>query len=402
VRGGIGIFYNRISEDVILQAIRFNGLNQKQFVVTDPTVLDLFPAVPAINLLDAFAQPQTRRAISSNLAPSYSVRGSLSIERQVLKDLKLSLSYSYGRSLRTLRTVNVNAPLAGSFNPAQPTSGVRPLGQSVGNILESESNGRSRYDSLNLSANGKVSKVSFWANYSLNKSRSTDSGTSGSAFDPYDFSHEWGRANFDIRHWLWAGADYQTRSGFSVNTFIVANSGIPFNVITGHDANGDTFFTERPAFATDLNKPGVIVTPLGAFDPNPSPGQKIIPRNFGQGPAFFSVNLGVSKVIKFGRAIPPKTPPAAANGNVVTATAPAATNQKPPAKPPVQRPYQLSFSIYANNVLNHVNKGTPVGNMASPYFLKSTGTSAMFFFGPGGAGGSGGNCQISLRVRLGF
>src|SRR5438477_6244073 len=194
---------------------------------------------------------------------------------------------------------------------------------------------------------------------------------------------------------------YQTRSGFSVNTLIIANSGPPFNIITGHDTNGDTFFTERPAFATDLNKPGVIVTPLGAFDPNPSRGQTIIPRNFGQGPAFFSVNLGVSKVIKFGRAIPPKAPPA--NANVVTATAPTtAGNQKPPAKPPVQRPYQLSFSIYTNNVLNHANKGTPVGNMASPYFLKSTGTSGMFFFGPGGAGGPGGNRQISLRVRFGF
>ncbi len=400
VRGGFGIFYNRVSEDLILQALRFNGLNQKQFVVTDPTVLDLFPAVPAISLLDAFAQPQTRRVISSDLAPNYSLRGSLSIERQLSKNLKLALGYAYGRTLRAQRTVNVNAPLAGSFNPAQPTSGVRPLGQSAGNILESESNGRSRYDSLSVTANGKVSKVSFWANYSLNKTRSTDNGTSGSPFDPYDFSHEWGRASFDVRHWLWAGTDYQTRSGFSVSTFIIANSGPPFNVITGHDTNGDTFFSERPAFATDLNKPGVIVTPLGAFDPNPSPGQRVIPRNFGQGPAFFSVNLGVSKVIKFGRAIPPKAPPA--NASVVTATAPTtAGNQKPPAKPPVQRPYQLSFSIYANNVLNHANKGTPVGNMASPYFLKSTGTSGMFFFGPSG-GGSGGNRQISLRVRLSF
>src|SRR3989440_3125931 len=401
VRGGLGIFYNRIAEDLILQALRFNGLNQKQFVVTDPTVLDLFPAVPAINLLDAFAQPQTRRVISSDLAPNYSLRGSLSIERQLSKNLKLALGYAYGRTLRTQRTVNVNAPLAGSFNPTQPTSGVRPLGQSAGNILESESNGRSRYDSLSVTVNGKVSKVTFWANYSLNKTRSTDNGTSGSPFDPYDFSHEWGRASFDVRHWLWAGTDYQTRSGFSVNTFIIANSGPPFNIITGHDTNGDTFFTERPAFATDLNKPGVIVTPLGAFDPNPSRGQTIIPRNFGQGPTFFSVNLGVSKVIKFGRAIPPKTPPAAANGNVVPATAPATTDQKSPAKPPVQRPYQLSFSIYANNVLNHTNKGTPVGNMASPYFLKTTGTSGMFFFGPSGAG-LGGNRQISLRVRFGF
>ena len=89
VRGGIGIFYNRIYEDLILQAHRFNGLNQQQFVVTDPSVLDLFPAIPAIGLLDAFAQPQTRRFLGSDLAPGYSLRSSLSLEHQVSKDFQV-------------------------------------------------------------------------------------------------------------------------------------------------------------------------------------------------------------------------------------------------------------------------------------------------------------------------
>jgi len=40
--------------------------------------------------------------------------------------------------------------------------------------------------------------------------------------------------------------------------------------------------------------------------------------------------------------------------------------------------------------------------MASPYFLKSNGTSGMFFFGPGGDGESGGDRQITLRVKFSF
>jgi len=402
IRGGIGVFYNRFSEDLILSAARFNGTNQKQYVVTDPAVLDLFPAIPAIAALDAFAQPQTRRRLGLDVQPSRSLRGTIGIEHQVSKNFRFEIGYSYGRTLHALRSVNINAPLPGTFNPLVPNSGVRPLGQSAGNIWQYQSDGRSRYDNAYFNTSGSFHKIGFWATYVWSKTWSTDNGTSGSPFDPYDFSHEWSRANYDIRHRFYSSANYQTKSGWSVNTFIVGNTGAPFNITTGHDTNGDTFFTERPAFATDLNKPGVIVTSLGAFDPNPLPGQRIIPRNFGRGPAFFSASLAVSKVIKFGRAIPAKVQPAAANGNVVTATPPATTNQKPPPKPPVQRPYQLSFSIYANNVLNHVNKGTPVGNMASPYFLKSTGTSGMFFFGPGGAGGSGGNRQISLRVRLSF
>jgi hypothetical protein len=398
IRGGIGIFYNRISEGTILQARRFNGLNQKQFVVSDPAVLDLFPSIPAIDQLDAFAQPQTRRLLAADLAPNSSLRASINVEHELPYKLRLNVGYSYARTYRAGRTLNINAPLAGTYNPAVPSSGVRPLGNAAGNILESRSNGRQINNSLNVGLNGTIKKISFWSGYSLNKTRASDNGTSGSSFDPYDFSQEWGRASYDIRHWFNAGANYQTKSGFSVNMFMIANSGPPFNITTGKDTNGDTFFTERPAFATDLSKPGVMVTPLGAFDPNPVAGQRIIPKYFGQGPSFFSVNIGISKTFKFGPAIQAKTPPSAANGNVVTA----AGSQKPPPKPQIQRPYALAFSIYASNALNHTSRGNLVGNMASPYFLRSNGTSGFFFFGPGGGGGSGGNRQITLRVRLSF
>jgi hypothetical protein len=410
VRGGFGVFYYRISEDLTLNALRFNGLNQQLFVVTDPSVLDRFPIadpaapdvpqlVPAINSLAAFAQPQTRRFINPNLAPLASLRSSFSLEHQFPYNLKLSLNYSHSHTLRALRTVNINAPLGGTYNPALPTSGVRPLGQTAGNILEYQANGRSINDSVGVSINGTVKKVNFWGSYYWNKGRSTDTGTSGSPVDAYDFSREWGRPQYDARHFFYASGDYRTAFGLSLNTFVIANSGNPFNITTGKDTNGDTLFTERPAFATDLGKPGVIVTPLGAFDPNPAPGQRIIPRNFGHGPGMVSVNLGVAQVIKFGPAIPPKTSPAPAT---VVASNSGANSGKPPAKQPIQRPYSLSFSIYASNLFNRTNKGNPVGNMASPFFLKSTATSGQFFFGPGGGGGAAGNRQVSLRVRFSF
>jgi hypothetical protein len=68
----------------------------------------------------------------------------------------------------------------------------------------------------------------------------------------------------------------------------------------------------------------------------------------------------------------------------------------------VQRPYSLVFSVYVSNALNRTNASTPVGNMTSPFFLKSTSTSGFFFFGPGGGGGASGNRQITLRMRLSF
>jgi hypothetical protein len=391
----VGLFYNRISEDVTLQSLRFNGSTQQQFLVTDPVVLDLFPVVPSIDLLDAFAQPQIRRVVSDDLRPSRSFRAMFTVERQLTQTIKLSATYSHAHTVDTQRSVNINAPLGGTFVPGQPNSGIRPLGLSEGNIFEYQSTGHSIGNSLNINVNGNLNKANFWGGYSLGKQRNTDGGNSGSPFDAYDFTQEWARSNFSTISFVYAGAYFQASHGISVHLFTIANSGQPFNITTGRDTNGDTAFSERPAFATDLNKHGVVVTPLGAFDPNPTLGQQIIPRNFGRGPAFISVNLGLEKVFKFGKAIEPKTPPAPPKTTDANATA-----RKPQSKPPLQRPYTLGFSIYTSNLFNRTNKGVPVGNMSSPYFLKSASGSNNFVFGPGG--GSGGNRLITLRMRFSF
>ncbi|HEV2834120.1 MAG TPA: TonB-dependent receptor, partial [Pyrinomonadaceae bacterium] len=403
IRGAAGIFYNRISEDLTLQTLRFDGVHQQQFLVTDPAVLNLFPVVPPIDLLDDFSQPQLRRVLSDDLRTSRSLRLMLSVERLLPRNIRLAITYFHNRIGRAQRAVNINAPLGGTFIPGLPNSGVRPLGNEAGNIYEYQSNGRIIGNSLNVNVNGNLKKLSFWSGFSLGKSRGSDNGVTGAPFDAYDFSHEFARNPFGPLIFSYGGGSYQAPYGINLNSFVYATSGRPFNITTGRDTNGDTNFSERPAFATDLNEPGVVVTPYGAFDPTPSPGQTIIPKNFGRGPGVVTFSLGVSKTIKFGKAIEPKAPPPG-GPSTTSATAPAApsspgTPAKPPAKPPVQRPYSLTFSLYANNVFNRNNRGAPVGNMASPFFLQST-TGVNVFFGPGG--GSGGNRTITVRMRLSF
>lgn len=394
-RGGAGIFYNRVSEDITLQANRFDGTNQQQFLVTSPVVLDLFPLVPPVELLDAFAQPQIRRVISDDLATWRSLRLMFTVERLLPANLKLSLTYMHTRTDRTQRVVNINAPLGGTFIPGLPNSGVRPLGAEAGNVLEYQATGRFVGNNFFVNINGTLKKINFWGGYHLNKTRTTDGGTSGSPFDAYDFSQEFARSPFSALNFFYSGGSYTAPGGINLNLFVMGRSGSPFNITTGRDTNGDTFFSERPAFANDLSEPGVVVTPLGAFDPTPSPGQTIIPRNFGRGPGLVSVNLGIGKSIKFGKAIEPKAPPPGA-----ARTTSAGGDQKPPPKPPIQRPYAVMFSLYANNILNRTNKGIPVGNMTSPFFLQSPSGSNNFSFGPGS--GSGGNRMITVRVRLSF
>ena len=395
IRGGFGIFYNRISEDITLNATRFNGTNQQQFLVTDPAVLDLFPLVPPVEILDSFSQPQVRRVIDDDLASFRSLRAMFTVERVLPKNVRVSFSYSHSRFQRLMRTVNINAPLGGTFIPGVPNSGVRPFGNDAGNIFEYQSTGRSVGNSFNFNINGTLMKINFFGGYAFGKNKGTDPGNSGSPFDAYDFSNEFARSNFSSLNFAHFGWNYTAPHGISLSMFGVANSGQSFNITTGRDTNGDTLFTERPSFASDPNEPGVIMTPFGPLDPTPSPGDKIIPRNIGRAPGFVSVSASMGKSFKFGPAIEPKAPlPGAPR------TTDAGAPQTPPKPPPIQRPYTLQFSINANNVFNRTNAGLPVGNMTSPYFLKSPSASSTFFFGPGG--GSSGNRTIYLRVRLSF
>ena len=184
-------------------------------MVTDPAVLNLFPLIPPIEALSAFKLPQTRRQLSPDLTAYTSVRGSVSVEHQINKNYRLTISYAFGRITNALRVVNINAPLGGTYNPLDPTSGVRPLGKSAGNILEYQSSGYNRYQQLNFNFNGMLfKKVGFYASYNLGKTNSIDTGSSGSPLDAYDFSNEWARGNYDIRHRFYTSLNWQNKTGW--------------------------------------------------------------------------------------------------------------------------------------------------------------------------------------------
>jgi hypothetical protein len=72
--------------------------------------------------------------------------------------------------------------------------------------------------------------------------------------------------------------------------------------------------------------------------------------------------------------------------------------------------YSLQFSLNFQNLFNHVNLGSPVGNLSSPFFGQSLSLNGGFGgFGPGGGGGGGvgggsgvGNRRVTAQVRFNF
>jgi hypothetical protein len=323
-RGGFGVFYSRVGDNLTLQANRFNGVNQQQFIVSQrsvpgvcgsssssncasaetvatiraqnalaATILNNFPAVPTVEQLTPFRTALITRRLADDIQAPYSIQSTASVERQLPYNVTLTLNYINTRTLHLLRSRNVNAPL----------NGVRPLGDAAGNVYQFESSGVLNQNQFIVFANTRLSpRFTFGVNYALNKVNSDTDGPNTFPADNYDLSGEYGRAANDIRHRFNLFGNIESPFlGLRFNPFITAFSGRPFNITTGLDNNNDTTFNDRPAFA-DVQTPAsdLRVTPYGDFDIRPKPGQTIIPRNYGQATSFFSVNMRVSRTIGFG------------------------------------------------------------------------------------------------------
>ncbi|HLM54650.1 MAG TPA: carboxypeptidase regulatory-like domain-containing protein, partial [Pyrinomonadaceae bacterium] len=404
IRGGFGVFFERFGENFTLQAERQNGVNQRQFIVTGATQqgIDLLESIvftpggtvvnpPTVESLSAFERSQAVRRVAADLRTPYTMQTSLSVERQLPYRITVSLSYIGARTLHVLRSRNLNAPLLGANGlPMRDASNnlVRPS-PALGNIFQYESSGRFNQHQFVVNVNNRFSqKFTVFSNYVYNRARSDTDGAFSFPSNPYDLSGEYGRSTQDTRHRFFLGGAINALPwGVRLNPFLVANSGRPFNIIVGRDINLDTQFTERPAFA-DSQTPACPAganplncdlreTRFGRFDVNPKPGQTIIPRNFGQGPSFFTVNLRASKTIGFGEVVN-----AAAGrqgrggggggrggggrggggrggGGRGGGRGGGGGGESLGGGERTEHRYNMTFSVNVQNLLNHPNEGTP-------------------------------------------
>jgi len=427
IRAGGGIFYTYLDSGITSETIRLDGGHQEQFVIQQPA---FFANIPANLENGTTSRLPTIRRKAAGLNDPYSIVASVSYERPLPFKMVGSATYTWTRGVHLLRTRNINAPIG--FENGVP---VFPF-EGTGPILEYESNGLSTRNEMRINVRtGFSQKVTLFANYTLASTQSNTDGANSNPANPYDLSIEWGRASSDIRHNFFVGGSIAAPWGLRFNPFIVATTGRPFNITTGRDNNRDNQYSDRPSFA-NAGDPGAIVTPFGIFNPDPLPGEVIIPRNFGQGPAFVSANLGLSKTFGFGP--PPNNFP-----SMSAKATQGAQDQKENPQPQNQRAgnrggnqnrggaaggfpggaavammragggggnmlmmggagdvrhkYNLTFSVTANDIFNHVNYSGFGTVLTSPFFGLPYST-----VGSRGPFGGGGSRRIDLGLRFGF
>ncbi|HEY5055950.1 MAG TPA: carboxypeptidase regulatory-like domain-containing protein, partial [Acidobacteriaceae bacterium] len=266
LRAGTGIFYTRFGASNIMQAERQNGVSQQQYVVASPM---FYPAIPPASGLGQQNLPSVYK-IDPSFHSAYGFMNSIGVDHPLGSHGSISVQYFYNRTIHALITRNANAPLPGTYNPAVPTSGVRPLGTTQ-NVYEYESEGLARMNRLTMNVNFRTkNQFSIYGYYQF---RHRDSDANGFVSNSYDVAADYGRASQDQRHSFYVSMSSPLLyDRIHLGTYMQATSGLPFNITLPQDLNGDSQFNDRPTFATDLTRPSVVKTEWGTFDTNPMAG----------------------------------------------------------------------------------------------------------------------------------
>ncbi len=373
-RAGFGIFYDRFGLANTMTALRRNGVRQQQYIVTNP---QFFPSLPELSSLVGFQSIQVREQVSPNLVAPALYHWMISLERQLPRNTTIAVTFLNSHYLHMLRSRDINAPFPGSYDPAAPGSGVYPLGP-VGAVFLMESSGLYKQRQLIVNVNSRANKnVSLTGSYSLSRAMSNTDGIGTFPANPYSMAGEYGPASTDIRHRMTLGGSITTKWNVIFSPLIYITSGPPFDITAGRDIYGTTLFNGRPGIATDPNKADVIPTVYGLLDPNPTPGDRILHRNYGRGPGTIFFNAHLGKAVKLG----PK-PAEGAGGREAG------------------RPYTFTITMEMVNLLNHTNPGPIIGNITSPLFGRANQPA-------GGAGFAGfseaaNNRRFELQLRLSF
>jgi len=464
LRAGSGFFYDRFSLSNVLNAERFNGINDLAFTITNPqfypnnstTNPNNYPfvgipipgeaALQAANMAGA-----TIYKIDPNLHAPTQLQSAVSIDRQLPHNVTMSVQYLNTRGSHTLFSngININAPYPGSYVPPSvglPAQGLYPYGQAAGIIDEYSTSGIYKQNQFVVNSNARINaRFSLFGYYVYGR---VNSDANASPSNPYNLAQDYGRASYDIRHQANVNGSIMAPYGIRFSPNIGIRSSPPYNIVTGLDDYGTTVLNQRPAFIpAGSNLPDCSARPEAGGAPcivniassavarsggatgfvvNPTSGMKIIPINYGTAFPQYNINMRISRTWGFGELTAAGRNrqqqqdggpggrgggfgqvPGGGGGRGGGGGGGAPRGGGGPGGGGMGggdssgRRYSVTASMMFHNMFNTTNKGAPVGSLLSPEYGESL-SLATSGFGAGGAAAQAFNRRIDFSLRFSF
>ena len=356
LRGGYGVSYERNFGNVTFNVIQ----NAPFYATVFATAADfggVLP-IPSNNFGPLAGSTGTRilprtslRAVNENIVNAYAHFYSLAVEHRVFRDTVARVEYSgsAGRKLYSIANINrsgtgpqfLNSNSASSCPAAFAPSS--RLNCNYGSINYRSNDGYSNYNGVNFSLvsnNLLKTGLALTANYTFSHAKDNLSSTfseSGNNFNlgftnPFNPSYDYGDADFDVRHRLTIGFNYNLPfakrfdngfakaafGGFAITGLVTASSGSPFTIYDCTNAISTCIRfkpTSPVSFKVNSNptsagtnvfnyldlskqKASTFTDVSGGTEVGPFPTD-VLPRNSFRGPGGMNVDLGVIKRIRF-------------------------------------------------------------------------------------------------------
>lgn len=246
VRGGAGIFFDWFDADNALQVSQLDGTHQ----AIETYLTSSYPNLPSGT---ATHLSNGRIQMGPNLSQPMLREANLALE-QTFGSIRLNAMTIHRRGSHELRGIDMNAPV----------NGVRP-DPTAGPVTEMQSIARSGVDALSINLNFvKPERRTFVAaNYTLARAFDETDSPFALPADAANLAAEHGPSLTDARHRVMGFASFPVAKRLSAGVSFNVRSGLPYNITTGRDDNGDSISTDRPTGVTRNSGRGRVLADVG-------------------------------------------------------------------------------------------------------------------------------------------
>ncbi len=233
IRGGAGLFYDKVGPFPIIDVLEFRPGGLQRVVLTDPSYPDPFQGgTPAATTPPSITQ------LAPGIQVPWTLQYSIGVERQLARGATLSIMYD-GSEARLLRSRDINAPLP-------PLYAARP-DPAHGAIRQIDSSARQHGSALEITFRGRLGKwFNGQAQYTLGRVLNNSGGLNWFPANDYNPSGEWARASFDQRHRMFLLGTIAPGRQFAVGVSLTLKSGLPYSETLGTDPFNNGRGNARP------------------------------------------------------------------------------------------------------------------------------------------------------------
>jgi hypothetical protein len=291
-RARVGLFSRPIDQNDATNVYRLNGILQRQITVYSPSYsAPLTPVAGSVQVT------------TTNLFPPTSFQPKtfnplFSIEHEFAHHWHGSGNFFCGGDYGLIRTVNINAPAVPSSvgMPPDPTAALlapRPIAPNE-NMVEYRNSGHTSGNAVWFSLDQhSYKRFGLSARYMHQNFKSDTNLTNPIPQSSYSNKGESARVFWERKNSLTLFGNLNLPYRLEATIQFDARDGVPYNITTGTDNNGDGNFTDRPSYASAPG-PGAYSTRYGLLTTNTVNGD--LPANTGTMPGVVHFDMNLSRV----------------------------------------------------------------------------------------------------------